>query len=229
MRLGLTLKILAGVVVVLAAGIGIFVATFDVDRYKPQLIAAAKEATGRDLTIDGKLALSLFPRLALTADKVRFANAPWGTRPEMASVGAFAVEVEAGKLIIDRQLVIDRLALSDVDLLLETSPDGKANWAFEKPGAASVQPQGQGPGQQAGASGGRIVPEFRSLSLEKVKLTYRNGVTKQVREANVIQFDMSREAADRIAAKFNAEINGAPVELAGTVGRFDDLLDTTPW
>ncbi len=229
MRLGLTVKILAGVVVVLAAGAGIFIATFDVDRYKPQLIAAAKEATGRDLTIDGKLGLSLFPRLALTADKVRFANAPWGTRPEMASVGAFAVEVEAGKLIFDRQLVIDRLALSDVDLLLETSPDGKANWAFEKPAAASAQPQVQGPGQPAGASGGRIVPEFRSLSLDKVKLTYRNGVTKQVREANVIEFDMSREAADRIAARFNAEINGAPVELAGTLGRFDDLLDTTPW
>ncbi|MGL1250147.1 hypothetical protein ACSTK1_23535, partial [Vibrio parahaemolyticus] len=76
---------------------------------------------------------------------------------------------------------------------------------------------------------GHVMPEFRALSLDKVRLAYRNGMTKQVREANVIQFDMTRESADRIAAKLNAEINGVPVELAGTLGRFDDLLNAAPW
>ena len=230
MRLGLPLKIAAGVVVVIAAGVGIFVATFDVERYKPQLIAAAKDATGRDLKIDGKLSLSLFPRLAVAADNVSFANAPWGTRPEMATIGSFAVEVQAAKLIFDRQLVIDRLALKDVDLLLESNAEGQANWNFEKPAAAAApgQPPAQ-PTQAPGPAGERVVPQVGALSLEKVKLTYRNGATKQVRTANVILLDMTQASADQIAVKLNAEINGAPVELAGMLGRYDHLLNGTPW
>lgn len=227
MRLGLSLKIVAGVVVVIAAGIGIFIATFDVERYKPQLIAAAKDATGRDLTIDGKLSLSLFPRLAVAADKVTFANAPWGSRPAMATVGSFAVEVEGAKLIFDRQLVIDRLALKDVDLLLETGADGQANWDFQK--AAATPAQAQAPAQTPGPGGERVVPQVGALSLEKVKLTYRNGRTREVREANVVLLDMTRASAEQLAVKLNAEINGAPVELAGMLGRFDHLLDGTPW
>lgn len=229
MRLGLTLKIVAGVVVVVAAGVGVFIATFDVERYKPQLIAAAKDATGRDLTIDGKLSLSLFPRLAVEADKVTFANAPWGSRPAMATVGSFAVEVEAGKLIFDRQLVVERLALKDVDLLLETSADGQANWTFEKPAATQPQPQAQQPAQTPGPGGEQVIPQIGALSLEKVKLTYRDGATKQGREANVILFDMTRASAEQFAVKLNAEINGAPVELAGMIGRFDHLVNGTPW
>ncbi len=229
MRLGLTLKIVAGVVVVVAAGVGIFIATFDVERYKPQLIAAAKDATGRDLTIEGKLSLSLFPKLAVTADKVTFANAPWGSRPAMATVGSFAVEVEGAKLLFDRQLIIDRLALKDVDLLLETSADGKANWNFEKPAAAPAQGQAPAPAQTAGPGGERVVPRIGALSLEKVRLTYRNGATGQLREANVILLDMTQASGEQLAVKLNAEINGGPVELAGTLGRFDDLLNGRPW
>ncbi len=74
------LKIAGIVVAVLAVGLVVFIATFDVAKYKGTILEQAKAATGRDVTFaDIKMTPSLTPAITLTDVKV--ANAPWGTRP----------------------------------------------------------------------------------------------------------------------------------------------------
>src|SRR5829696_3493136 len=48
----------------------------NVEAYKPLLSQAVKEATGRELVIDGPMQLRMFPVPTVSAQRVHFANAP---------------------------------------------------------------------------------------------------------------------------------------------------------
>ena len=64
----------AAIVALLVLAGAIFTATFDVNRYKPQIVGAVKERTGRTLRFDGDLGLSLFPRIAVKLPRRRCRN-----------------------------------------------------------------------------------------------------------------------------------------------------------
>ena len=57
--------VVGGVIVLAVAGIAVFVATFNPNSYKPQIMAAVQDATGRTLTIGGRIG-----RLAVAAPDV---------------------------------------------------------------------------------------------------------------------------------------------------------------
>ena len=46
------------------------------DALKARAVALIAESTGRELTVDGKISLSLFPRIALTTGPARISNPP---------------------------------------------------------------------------------------------------------------------------------------------------------
>src|SRR3546814_13566755 len=77
--------VLVVLVLVIAAAV-VAVLTVDVNRFKPQIVAAVENATGRKLEIAEDMKLSLFP-LGVPGKKESFGNANWGTRPQKARVG----------------------------------------------------------------------------------------------------------------------------------------------
>jgi hypothetical protein len=87
MRLPRWLKLMligfAVFVVVAVIALVVIVKTLDLDRYARLAIAEVKTLTGRELTVRGKLEVRGFPRLKVIAEDVSFANAAWGSRPEM--------------------------------------------------------------------------------------------------------------------------------------------------
>ena len=94
MKIGRILKYVAGTVIVLVVAAVVVLAAVDFNDYKPELQAQVKQATGRDLTIEGdiKLGLSLTPSRDVSG--VRFANADRGSRPAMETVERFEVQVD---------------------------------------------------------------------------------------------------------------------------------------
>ena len=58
----------------------------DVEAYKPALIQAVKEATGRELVIEGPMRLSLLPVPQVSAQQVHFANAAGAEGAQMIDV-----------------------------------------------------------------------------------------------------------------------------------------------
>src|SRR5918994_6487842 len=58
----------------------------DVEAYKPALVKAVKEATGRELVIDGPMRLRMFPVPSVSAQRVHFANAPGAAGAQMIDV-----------------------------------------------------------------------------------------------------------------------------------------------
>src|SRR5258708_8678957 len=59
-----------GIVVLIALVIAVVAATFDPNKYKPEIVAAVKDKTGRTLAIEGNLGLSFFPSIGIAIGKL---------------------------------------------------------------------------------------------------------------------------------------------------------------
>ena len=115
MKIGRILKYVAGTVIVLVVAAVVVLAVVDFNDYKPELQAQVKQATGRDLTIEGDIKFGLSSTPSLGVSGVPFANAVWGSRPAMATVERFEVQVALAPLIsgtIDIQRVLLKARIS---------------------------------------------------------------------------------------------------------------------
>src|SRR6478609_11561500 len=131
--------VVAALVVVPVAAGGIFLATFDLNGQKPRIQAAVRQATGRELTLDGPIGVKFSLVPTLTVEGAALANAPGGSRPQMATVKR--VELELALLpLLSRQVEVRRLLLVAPDILLETDAEGRPNWLFGKVAPADAPP-----------------------------------------------------------------------------------------
>ncbi|QDO98910.1 AsmA family protein [Ferrovibrio terrae] len=219
------LKWIVAVVVLLVAGAVIAVLTVDVNRFKPQIVAAVENATGRKLDIAQDMKLSLWP-LGIGVKQVSFANAAWGGRPQMATVGEFTAQVDLMALI-GGQVKVDSLVLNDVDLLLEKDRQGRGNWDFtgQKP-APQQQPQSQATTQ----SGGTIIPSIENVALKNVRLTYRDAQANSQNNVVLSELTVKQAKGGLLAVKMVADVDGKAITADGTLGSFDDLMSgSRPW
>jgi uncharacterized protein involved in outer membrane biogenesis len=219
------LKWVMAVVVLLVAGAVIAVLTVDVNRFKPQIVAAVEDATGRKLDIAQDMKLSLWP-LGIGVKQVSFANASWGSRPQMATVGEFTAQVDLMSLI-GGQVKVDSLVLNDVDLLLEKDRQGRANWDFagQKP-APQQQPQSQ-PAQQ---SGGATIPSIENVALKNVRLAWRDAQSGSQNNVVLSELSVKQASGGLLAVKMAADVDGKAITADGTLGSFDDLMSgSRPW
>lgn len=101
---------LAAVVGTIAIAVVAFVASFDANRYKPELVQAVRERTGRVLAIDGDLSLTLLPRLGLSIGPARLSGP--GGRGEFAQFDSAQIGVALWPLL-SRRVVVERVRLRD--------------------------------------------------------------------------------------------------------------------
>lgn len=217
-----------GILAVLVAAVAIAVLTIDVNRFKPQIVAAIEDATGRKLEIAQDMKLSLWP-LGVGVKQVSFANAAWGSRPQMATIGEFTAQVDLFALL-GRQIKIDRLVLADVDLLLEKNRQGQANWEFQpaKPGAPAAAPgQSRAESKDSGFSG---LPVISDVSLKNVKLAYRDAQSGASNDVNLSELSVKQASGGLLATRLAAVVDGNEIRAEGTLGSLDDLMaQTRPW
>ena len=147
-----TLKILGivvGVVVVLFAALLAAVAVLvDPNDYKDQITAAVQKATGRQLTLDGKLQLAVFPTIRIAVGSATLSNAPGFGNEPMAKIGS--AELKLGLLpLLSRRIEISEAQLNGLELNLARDARGRNNWQDMSGGDASA-PAGQGGGGSSG-------------------------------------------------------------------------------
>jgi AsmA protein len=171
-----------GVLVLLpAVGLAVFIATFDAESQKPRIQAAVQSATGRALTLDGPIGVKFALVPTLTLQDVALANAPGGSRPQMAT--ARRIEVELALLpLLSRQVEVRRLVLQQPDILLETDASGQPNWVFAPAGSPPAAPQAPAdPAASAPAAGQRLGIAVNRVAIEDGRVGWRNGQTGQTR------------------------------------------------
>ena len=204
MRLKTILMTVLGLVAVLVIAAIVFVQTMDFDQYRLVIAEKVREATGRELEIKGSLDLKLSLTPAIAVDDVRFANAPWGTRPDMVRLKSLRVEVELLPLLTG-DIEIKRFILIGPDILLETDAKGRGNWILPALGKAPAE---------AKAKEGEAeftLPTIRDFRIEDAKLSYRDGATGKTIKIALTTVTVRAEGAD---APLEAVIKAGLKELS---------------
>jgi uncharacterized protein involved in outer membrane biogenesis len=105
----------------------IFPFLIDINHYKEKIITEAKEATGRELFIEGPISFSLFPTPSITLHQVMLANHPKAKTPHIATLEKIKVSVAIIPLI-QRKIYISKIDIKNPQLKLEKLSKEKMNW-----------------------------------------------------------------------------------------------------
>jgi AsmA protein len=114
-----------GIVVLVVIAAAVMVATFDANKYKPELARVVKDKTGRTLAIEGKIGLSLFPSIGVAIGKTSLSE------PGSARIFAQLDEAKISLALLplfSREVVVDRVSLSGLSADLVKRKDGKTNF-----------------------------------------------------------------------------------------------------
>jgi AsmA protein len=212
------LKIL-GILVVTAVAVAIFAAivfmlVFDPNDYKDEIAEGVRDATGREIVIEGDLQLSLFPWLAIEMGRTELGNAPGFDDTPFASFESARLSVRVMPLLLQRQVVVGTAALDGLRVNLQVRKDGTGNWEdFGEAGEAEPEP----PEPPAGEPSATV--DVASIEVSDAALTYSDASTGD-------RFELSDLAlkSGRIAAGEAVPLDGGfafRLEPAGLSGQVD--------
>jgi uncharacterized protein involved in outer membrane biogenesis len=201
-------------IIALMTAIYVFLYTFDYNKLKPRIARMVADATGRELNIGGEidLVIGLAPSLVVT--DITFANASWGSQPDMIRMNRLQAQVRLLPLLT-RDVNLKKIALTGVAVLLETGPDGQGNWQF---------PAAETPDKSAGASKAAEI-NADHIRFENIDLTYRDGRTGAATHFSLADLKVAKQAGDdRLAVDLRADYNGQPLTMSGRTGLVNELL-----
>jgi hypothetical protein len=193
--------------------------SYDYNKFKPYIAQAAKEATGRDLRLEGDLTFRLGFTPALVVENISFQNAPWGSRPEMARIKRFELEVSLLPLLT-RDIQINRFRLIEPDILLEIDKDGISNLSFEIP-QEPKKPESKGKKKDEKIA----FPGFlvRELLIERGRLAYRDARSPKTYALALDRLAIGVEKDKPVEMKGSGSYNRVPFSFAAQAGSFEAL------
>ena len=222
------IAVAAIIVIVVGAG-AVLIARFDPNSYKPDIIQAMKRATGRDLALNGKIALkpSLWPTIQV--EDVAFSNPPGFSRPQMATLRRLELQLSLLPLL-SRRIEIDRLVLIQPDILLETDAAGHPNWQMTPEPSPSAPAGSQAPAEPGKAKTSVSVDTIR---IQDGTLGYRDGKTNTVTTLGLPKLEAKSSSPDSpLHVDADASYNGTAFNLVadtGSLTRLQDQSATAPW
>jgi AsmA protein len=172
-RIAKILGIVVGALVVLVVAVLAAVAMlFDPNDYKDDITAAVARATGRQLTLDGDLALALFPTVRIAIGSAALSNAQ-GFGPEpMAKIGSAELRLAVLPLLTGN-VRIGRARLTGLELNLARDARGRNNWQdLGGQGGAA-----QAPADDTGAGGSSIDLSIAAIEIADARVTWNDAAT----------------------------------------------------
>ncbi|MBL6952266.1 MAG: AsmA family protein [Alphaproteobacteria bacterium] len=179
-------KLLVGVVILLVVFIAaalIGPSFINWNDHKAEIINAVRDATGRELSIDGDISLDILPAPAFSAGNVRLANLPGAAAADMLTLKALEIRLALAPLI-SGEFQVTSVRLIQPRLVLEVLPDGRINWQFQPTGSNAASTEG-------GAKDSGLALTLDNLAVEDALLIYRDGRTGMEERLTQINLDGS--------------------------------------
>jgi len=209
------LVLLAFVVVLIVAAVAVpFL--LPTEAYKQQIEAQVERATGRALVIEGPLDISVLPTVAVTAERVRFANVEGSARPDMARLKALQAELKVWPLLRGA-VEVDRFVLLEPEFHLEIDAAGRPNWALGDSTAETEEAATPEPAEEPAREGMRLPitqVKLGDIRIENGTLTLsdaRSGTEENIQAIN-LDLDLP-DLQSPMSAKGSLAYKGKPVEL----------------
>ncbi len=220
--MGKLIKIIAGLVVlgfvlIIAAAV-ILPLVINPNDFKPQIVEAVKQQTGRDLQIEGDLGLSVFPKVGLALGKTELSNAVGFGDVPFAQMNAVNIQVALMPLL-DKQVEMDEIVVDGLTLNLKKDKTGKTNWddlAGDKSEDQHKNKSGDGPELQSIKIGG--------IRIENANISWQDE--QQGQDIKISDFNLTSgplTAGDPVDIALNTKLNmsnpavAASVDMKGTI------------
>lgn len=226
----MTAIFLAGVLLVLGGAV-VFLMTYDYNSLKPQIAAAVEKQTGRELTLAGDISLDLGLNPALVVQDASLANAAWGSKPQMAEVGRFELQLALLPLF-QRDIQVQRIVLRDTALLVESNAEGISNLAFQAPNAtqsateAQSQPAQDSQQDTRGQDGQLPGLSLDNVLVEAAAVEMRDAQGETVTSFTVDRLRVQAQSKQRIQFDLEGQFNAQAFSVSGSAGTVNQALDT---
>ena len=102
---------------------------FDWNWLKGPIESQVSERLGRPFRIHGDLDVELSLQPKITVERAELGNASWASDAPMAKIDRVELTIDLLKLV-QGEIVLPELRITQPDLLLEARPDGPPNWQF---------------------------------------------------------------------------------------------------
>lgn len=165
--------VIGALLLVLAAALVAIYLFFDPNAHKARITAAVKEATGRELSLSGKLSLSVFPWVAIETGEASLGNPPGFGKEPFLTLQHAKLSVKLLPLL-HKQLEVGRIEIDGLDLRLQQNPAGKGNW--EDWGSSASTPE-----QETGSSSGATTLQLAGISVTNSRIAFEGMVADHLK------------------------------------------------
>ena len=124
-KIAITLVVVT--VLLIVAAVIIIPFFIDPNDFKPQIAAAVKQHTTREIEIEGDLGLSVFPWLGIETGKISLSNAPGFGDSPFAQIEHAQIKVKLAPLL-SKKIEISRIVVKGLTLNLAKNKNGVSNW-----------------------------------------------------------------------------------------------------
>lgn len=211
--------IVASLVVLIGIGIAVLYAVVDEAMLKQQIIAQVAEKTGRTLTIDGPVGLSVWPDVAVRAAGVKLSEADG--RTGFAAIESLRLAVAVMPLLTGK-LAAREIEVDGLDLKLIKRRDGTLNIddllgseKASKQAAAQVEPKPAARPATAETSQFLHV-DIAALALSNARFTWQDEVAGKTTKLSALDFSTARLIAD--TALGTLSVDALKLALKGSSG-----------
>lgn len=200
---------LGGVIVLAVIALATGPLLIPAETLRSRIAEVVRGATGRELAISGSVGLRLLPSPGFHAAGISFGNAPWAGKPEMARIKSIEVSLRLLPLLGGR-VEVASLVLAEPDIALETGPDGRGNWVFDKP----ERPAATGTAPAASGKPATAI-SLADVRIEGGRASFRDGRAGTEQRLEKIGLRLSLPRLDQsLAASGNATWNGEEMHLS---------------
>ena len=217
-KFGMILGGIVALVVVAALVVPFFI---DLNTYKALIAEKAKAATGRDLTIDGDISLSLLPTPAISVEGLKFGNAAGGKAANMAELAAVRIKVALMPLLSGK-VKVESVVLQKPVIVLEKLADGRGNWEFAPAAGAAAAPATDSVPAGTGGGSGSFDVAVDSATIEDGTVIYRDIGADTEQKVENVNVDLALASLQGpFEAKGDLKTFGTVLGFALKLGKLD--------
>jgi len=194
----------------------------DANQYKSLIADEVRSATGRALTIEGDIDLTILPAPAVSIYKIKFANLDGAASPDMAQIAVLRVRIALFPLFTGR-IQVESISVVDPVIVLEKLADGRVNWEFAPQtdeGAVAQEATATSTEKTTNTGAAANAIQIDQFTIENGTLVYRDaksGVLERIEKFN------ATIRAKSLVGPFHVDgdlvVRGMPLSLRLGTGR----------
>ena len=208
---------LIGVLVLMVVVAAVSILFLPAERIAKIAADQLRTVTGRDVSISGKVGLTFWPVLGVSADGLEVGNARWSEQGPMLSATQAAIGVDAMSLLRG-EIRITKIEAVSPTIRLDQRKDGRASWQFS-----------DASGQAQIATSTTPERAARPISIERLQITDATLIY-DAEGADLVTYsgvDLTLDWPDRLGgADIQARVRPAkePVDVSATIGGFAGFI-----